>query len=105
MKYILDSNKAFGMRISMKLSETDYNYTKMIEILFFSNRKELLSYIEQIYRLSDEKMEYKYHVYVKAETLDDENKVKEKHFLWYEKTDDEFQDIISCKNIGYIDQN
>lgn len=102
MKYNLDSDKAYGIRISMKISESEYK--KFIEILFFSSRKDIFSYINQLYWNTHVNTKYKYHIYVKAETIDDENKVKERHFLWYEKTEEEFEKIcFSDENIGYLD--
>jgi len=105
MKYILNSNKAYGVRISIK---NNNEISKFLEILFHSVRKDIFSYLEQIYLLSNNNnFSYHFHFYVRAETYDDENKLKERHYLWHEKTEEEFIRYVlnnSSRYIGFIDE-
>ena len=102
MKYILDSDKAYGIRLSIK---NNNDFHKFCEILFYSSRTDIFTYLEKIYWLSDKDISYQFHFYVKAETYDDENKLKERHFLWHEKNENEFRDLIlTNRYVGFMDE-
>lgn len=103
MKYILDSDKAYGVRISIK-SPKDENYTKFFEVIFHSDEQKIINYISQMYFLTKNNKYYKYEFYVKAETVVN-SIVKEKHYLWYQKTQEEFENLfkIEGNNICFID--
>lgn len=103
MTYILDSDKAYGVRISIK-SPKDESYIKFFEVIFHSNEQKIIKVLSELYFFTKNNKYYKYEFYVKAETIED-GFVKEKHYLWYRKTEEEFKNLfkIEGNNICFID--
>ena len=98
------AEKAYGVRLSL-LTKDNTDYMKVCEVIFNSYLENLLfESVQNIYYFSDKKLDFKIHFYVKAETIDEKHKVLERHFLWYEKKSQDFENLIKTNNIGFFDK-
>jgi hypothetical protein len=101
VKYELDSDKAYGVRLSVISNNKEY--IKVLEIIFHSFIENIFSSIQNIYYFNDKNLKFKIHFYVKAQTVDKDT-VLEKHFLWHEKSEKELEKLMNTNNIEFLDK-